>query len=280
MKISIITVSYNSSATIRDTIESVLSQNYPDFEYILVDGNSSDNTLEIIRSYENKHIRWISEPDKGIYDAMNKGLKMATGDVIGILNSDDFYTNSDVLTKVAQAFQTEQVDSVYSDLAYVDEHDTNKMIRYWKSGKYKEGSFLTGWMPPHPTFFVKREVYQRYNPFDVRLKSAADYELMLRFIHKFKISVAYIPEILVKMRAGGKSNASLRNRLRANREDRLAWEYNKLSPRLYTLLLKPLRKVVQYIVVAPEVKMLKQIGRLFSRNSPGQKRVGSPYKSA
>jgi glycosyltransferase involved in cell wall biosynthesis len=277
MKISIITVSYNSSATIRDTIASVLSQTYTDFEYILVDGNSTDGTLDIIQSYQHPNMRWISEPDKGIYDAMNKGVQMATGDIVGILNSDDFYMHSEVLTKVAHTFKTEQVDSVYSDLAYVDEKDTSKMIRYWKSGAYKEGSFLTGWMPPHPTFFVRREVYQQYNPFDVRLKSAADYELMLRFLHKFKISVAYIPEILVKMRAGGKSNASLKNRLRANREDRLAWEYNKLTPRLYTLLLKPLRKIEQFIVVAPEVKMLKQIGRLFTRNSASQKRVGSSF---
>jgi len=275
MKISIITVSYNSSATIRDTIESVLSQTYPDFEYILVDGKSTDDTLAIIQSYQHPNIRWVSEPDKGIYDAMNKGLKLATGDVVGILNSDDFYMHPEVLSKVAQTFEAEQVDSVYSDLAYVDEKDTNKMIRYWKSGRYKEGSFLTGWMPPHPTFFVRRQVYEQYNPFDVRLKSAADYELMLRFIHKFKISVAYIPEILVKMRTGGKSNASLKNRLRANREDRLAWEYNKLTPKLYTLLLKPLRKLEQFIVVSPEFKMLKQLGRLFTRSSPGRKRVGS-----
>ena len=277
MKISVITVAYNSSATIRDTIESVLAQNYPDFEYILVDGQSTDNTLDIIRSYAHANIRWISEPDKGIYDAMNKGLKMATGDIIGILNSDDFYSDSEVLAKIARTFTEQQVDSVYSDLVYVDEKDTTKLVRYWKSGAYKEGSFLTGWMPPHPTFFVRRQVYEQYNPFDVRLKSAADYELMLRFIHKFKISVAYIPEILVKMRAGGKSNASLKNRLRANREDRLAWEYNMLTPRLYTLLLKPLRKVVQFVVVSPELRFIKQFLKLFSRTSPGRKRVGSSF---
>jgi glycosyltransferase involved in cell wall biosynthesis len=274
MKISIITVSYNSSGTIGDTIESVLSQSYPDFEYIIVDGNSTDNTLDIIRSYGQERIKWISEPDKGIYDAMNKGLQMATGDVIGILNSDDFYIHSQVLAKVAKTFEQEQVDSVYSDLAYVDEKDTDKMIRYWKSGKYKEGSFLTGWMPPHPTFFVRRTVYEQYNPFDLRLKSAADYELMLRFIHKFKISGAYIPEILVKMRVGGKSNASLKNRLRANREDRLAWEYNKLTPRLYTLLLKPMRKLQQFVVVSPEFRMLKQVVRIFNRILVWRKQAG------
>jgi glycosyltransferase involved in cell wall biosynthesis len=277
MKISIITVSYNSSSTIRDTIESVLSQDYADFEYILVDGQSTDGTLEIIQSYNHPNIRWISEPDKGIYDAMNKGVQMATGDIIGILNSDDFYTDHQVLSKVARTFQEQQVESVYSDLAYVDASDINKIVRYWKSGKYKEGSFLEGWMPPHPTFFVRRSVYQQYSQFDVRLKSAADYELMLRFIHRFKISVAYIPETLVKMRAGGVSNASFLNRFRANREDRLAWEYNKLTPKLYTLLLKPLRKVQQFMVVAPEFHMLKQVTRIFSKTTPNHKEVRSSW---
>ncbi|KAA5548763.1 glycosyltransferase family 2 protein [Adhaeribacter rhizoryzae] len=265
MKISIITVSYNSSSTIRDTIDSVLSQDYADFEYILVDGQSTDGTLDIIRSYDHPSIRWISEPDKGIYDAMNKGVQLATGDIIGILNSDDFYTDQQVLSKVARTFQEQQVESVYSDLAYVDASDVNKIVRYWKSGQYKEGSFLEGWMPPHPTFFVQRSVYQKYSQFDVRLKSAADYELMLRFIHRFKISVAYIPETLVKMRAGGVSNASLLNRFKANREDRLAWEYNKLNPKLYTLMLKPLRKLQQFAIVSPELRMLKQAVKLIAR---------------
>jgi glycosyltransferase involved in cell wall biosynthesis len=277
MKVSIITVAYNSSATIRDTIESVLSQDYADFEYILVDGQSTDDTLEIIRSYNHPGIRWISEPDKGIYDAMNKGVQMATGDIIGILNSDDFYTDSQVLSKVAKTFSEQQVESVYSDLAYVDASDVNKIVRYWKSGKYKEGSFLAGWMPPHPTFFVQRSVYEKYSQFDVRLKSAADYELMLRFIHRFKISVAYIPETLVKMRAGGVSNASFLNRFRANREDRLAWEYNKLTPKLYTLMLKPLRKVQQFVIVSTEFQMLKQLLKNSSKTPANQKPVESPW---
>jgi glycosyltransferase involved in cell wall biosynthesis len=277
MKISIITVSYNSSATIRDTIESVLSQDYADFEYILVDGESTDGTLDIIRSYQHPSIRWISEPDKGIYDAMNKGVQLATGDIIGILNSDDFYTDNQVLSKVAKTFREQQVESVYSDLAYVDASDVNKIVRYWKSGQYKEGSFLEGWMPPHPTFFVQRSVYEKYSQFDLRLKSAADYELMLRFIHRFKISVAYIPETLVKMRAGGVSNASFLHRFRANREDRLAWEYNKLTPKLYTLMLKPLRKVQQFVVVSTEFRMLKQVTRIFSKTPPNQKEVRSSW---
>jgi glycosyltransferase involved in cell wall biosynthesis len=254
-----------------------LAQTYTNYEYIIVDGKSTDNTLEIIKSYEHPNIRWISEPDKGIYDAMNKGLRMATGDITGILNSDDFYINNDVLSKVAKTFEEEKVDSVYSDLAYVDASDLNKIVRHWKSGKYKEGSFLEGWMPPHPTFFVRRSIYQKYDPFDVRLKSAADYELMLRFIHKFKISVAYIPETLVKMRTGGVSNASFKHRFRANREDRLAWEYNKLEPKLYTLILKPLRKVQQFLVFSPEMQMLKRLSRLIARIH-SYRRLASRFK--
>ncbi|MDO1449810.1 glycosyltransferase family 2 protein [Rhodocytophaga aerolata] len=259
MKISIITVAYNSALTIDATIRSVLSQTYNDIEYILIDGNSSDGTQDIIASYGHPSIRWISEPDKGIYDAMNKGIAMATGDVIGILNSDDFYRDSQVLSHVAKAFLKTNADSVYGDLAYVEARDTSKILRYWKSGQYKEGSFLHGWMPPHPTFFVRREVYNKYNGFDTRLKSAADYELMLRLIHKHKISVAYLPEVLVFMRAGGKSNQSLSNRLKANREDHLAWQLNNINPNLLTLILKPLRKVEQFLFNSYKTELTKQL---------------------
>lgn len=246
MKVSIITVSYNSSKTICQTIDSVLSQDYPNLEYILVDGNSTDGTKQILQSYYSHKLRYISEIDSGIYDAMNKGIKMSSGDIIGIINADDFYTHGQVLSQVVAAFQTQGVDGVYGDLVYVQADEPGKIIRYWKSGEYKQNSFLQGWMPPHPTFFVKREIYEKYNAFDTRLKSAADYELMLRFIHKYKISVAYIPQVLVSMRTGGVSNASLKNRVRANLEDRLAWKLNRLTPNSLTLLLKPIRKIEQY----------------------------------
>lgn len=245
MKISIITVSYNSEKTIRDTIDSVVQQNYHDIEYIIVDGNSKDKTVEIIKSYGNKISKFISESDKGIYDAMNKGIQLASGDIVGILNSDDFYADADVLKNVAQNF-TDTIDGVYADLVYVDATNTSKIIRTWKSGPYKEGAFGKGWMPPHPTFFVRRNIYQKFGVFTDKLKSAADYELMLRFIHKEKIRLAYLPKIIVKMRAGGASNSSIKNRIKANKEDRMAWKMNGLKPGLFTLIRKPLSKLNQF----------------------------------
>jgi glycosyltransferase involved in cell wall biosynthesis len=259
MKVSIITVVFNSCKTIGHAIESVLSQRYPHIEHILIDGNSTDNTLEVINSYKQANIKCISEPDKGIYDAMNKGLKIASGDIIGFLNADDFYRHTYVINQIVAAFSQYHVDSVYGDLVYVQAENTQKVIRYWKSGQYKEGNFLKGWMPPHPTFFARKEVYEKYNNFDVRLKSAADYELMLRFIHKHKISVAYIPDVLVAMRAGGKSNASLKNRLTASVEDRLAWKLNKIKATPFTFLLKPLRKIEQYFFTTYQPQVSDQI---------------------
>jgi glycosyltransferase involved in cell wall biosynthesis len=247
MKISIITVTYNSSKTIEQTVQSVIEQTYPNIEYIIVDGQSTDSTLQIIDRYKNKISKLVSERDNGIYDALNKGISLATGDVIGILHSDDFYIDKDVIEKVVSTFIKHNSDAVYADLYYVGENDTNKIIRKWRSGNYKEGMFVNGWMPPHPTFFVKRSCYEKLGKFNLEFKSAADYELMLRFIHKHKISVAYLPEFIVKMRVGGKSNESIKNRLFANYEDRKAWEVNGLKPRFYTLYLKPLRKILQFL---------------------------------
>lgn len=247
MKISIITITYNSESTIRDTIESVLNQDYKDIEYIIVDGLSNDNTLNIIGEYKNRISKIISEKDKGLYDALNKGIAIATGDVVGIIHSDDFYTSNDVITKVANTFMVNHCDAVYADLYYVDKKDTSKIFRKWKSGQYKSGAFIKGWMPPHPTFFVKNGCYTKYGVFNLQLKSAADYELMLRFIHKYRIKLAYLPEFIIKMRVGGKSNVSIKNRLRANSEDRKAWEINGLKPHFYTLYLKPLRKIIQLL---------------------------------
>jgi len=246
MKISIITVSYNSAATIRDTIDSVLGQDYKNVEFIIVDGKSTDETAAIVQSYGTAITTFISEKDKGLYDAMNKGIALATGEVIGILNSDDFYAHDQVLSKVASAFH-ENADGLYADLVYVSAENPKKIVRTWKSGNYTENAFLKGWMPPHPTFFVRRSVYEKYGRFTDQLKSAADYELMLRFIHKHKIPLVYLPEITVHMRAGGKSNASLKNRLKANKEDRLAWKLNNLKPGTFTFLRKPLSKLAQFL---------------------------------
>jgi glycosyltransferase involved in cell wall biosynthesis len=247
MKISVITVCFNSAKTIEDTIQSVLSQDYPNVEYIIVDGGSKDATLDIVKKYSANISHFISEPDKGIYDAMNKGIALATGDVVGILNSDDVYYDSQVLSHIAKAFEVTNADAVYGDLVYVASNNLEKVTRVWKSKPYTEGAFLKGWMPPHPTFYVKKSCYNRLGNYTLKLKSAADYELMLRFIHKHKISVAYIPKTFVKMRVGGESNVSLKNRIRANKEDRMAWKMNGLKANALTLYLKPLMKLGQFL---------------------------------
>ncbi|KIC94656.1 glycosyltransferase family 2 protein [Flavihumibacter solisilvae] len=245
-KISIITATYNSSATVRDTLESVKCQTYKSVEHIIVDGLSTDLTLDIVRHFPHVH-KIISEKDKGIYDAMNKGIAMCSGDIIGILNSDDIYANSHVLEKVAAAFESESIDALYADLFYVDHADTDKVIRYWKSGKFQPKSFYYGWMPPHPTFFVRKKLYDQFGGFNLSLRSSADYELMLRFLLKNNVPATYLPETIVKMRVGGMSNHNLANRFKANREDRIAWQLNGLEPYFFTIPLKPLRKLGQYI---------------------------------
>lgn len=246
-KVSIITVCYNSERTIEDTLQSIINQSYQNIEYIVIDGVSTDSTLTIINKYKDKITTIVSEKDNGIYDAINKGIRLATGDIIANLNSDDFYIDNNVIADVVATFGKEKTDTLYADLYYVDAVDTNKIVRYWKSKQYKEGLFLKGWMPPHPTFFVKKEVYQKYGLFDLQFKSAADYEIMLRFIHRFKTSIAYLPRVIVKMRVGGVSNASLKNRIKANQEDRKAWEVNGLKPHAFTLIFKPLSKLLQFV---------------------------------
>lgn len=246
MKVSIITISYNAEDTISDTIKSVINQDYENIEYIIMDGASKDKTSSIIKSFGFKVAKFISEPDKGIYDAMNKGLALATGDIIGILNADDIYADTNVISKVVNRFQEDKVEGLYADLVYVKRDDTNKITRYWRSGNYSKGKFLKGWMPPHPTFFVKREIYEKYGNFNLDLRSAADYEIMLRFIHKHEIKITYLPCIITKMRVGGQSNVSLKNRIKANKEDREAWKINGLKPGVFTLIRKPLSKVGQF----------------------------------
>ncbi|QHV99815.1 glycosyltransferase family 2 protein [Spirosoma endbachense] len=251
MKVSIITVVFNGAEHIRDCIESILNQTYNDIEYIVVDGGSTDGTIELVRSYGTKIARFISEPDKGLYDAMNKGIQMATGEVIGLLNADDFYRHNQVIEHMVTTFERTGSDAVYGDMIYVDRTDIQKLKRYWRSGWYHENAFLWGWMPGHLSFFAKRWLYEQHGLFRLDMKSAADYELLLRFIHKNKAKLAYMDEVTIVMRAGGISNSSLKNRLRANREDRIAWELNGLTPYFFTLWLKPLRKLRQYITKPP-----------------------------
>lgn len=247
MKISIITIVYNNRETIADAIESVLAQSYPDIEYIVVDGQSTDGTVEIVESYGSRISQFISEKDAGLYDAINKGIRLATGEVVGLLHSDDLFHSIDAIKAVAETFKKNRTDSVYADLVYVNRQDAGKVIRNWKSGIYKRDNFIYGWMPPHPTFYVKREVYQRLGLYNTKFRSAADYELMLRYLYKEGISTSYLPQVLVRMRMGGKSNVTLANRWRANQEDDRAWAINGLKPLFFTRYLKPLRKIYQYL---------------------------------
>jgi glycosyltransferase involved in cell wall biosynthesis len=247
LKVSIITITYNSAATVEDTIRSVVSQDFPDIEYIIVDGLSKDSTLSIVNRYSPYIAKVVSEKDKGLYDALNKGIKLATGEVIGLLHSDDLYADNNVISKVAQQFATDpSIEALYADMVFVDRNDSGKVLRTWKAGDYEEGSFKKGWMPPHPTFFVKKSVYDRFGGFNLDLKLSADYELMLRFIHKHKIKVAYLPKTIVKMRMGGLSNHSFFVKLKANIEDKMAWKINDLKPGMFTTLRKPLKKLFQY----------------------------------
>ena len=245
MKVTIITVAFNAAKTIGDTLSSVASQTYPDIEHIIIDGDSIDGTQEVIKGYQ--HVaHFISEKDEGLYFAMNKGLALASGDVVAVLNADDFYTSTSAIEKVVNIFKLHNTDSVYADLVYVNK-DYTKITRNWKAGAFSRTKFYNGWMVPHPTFFVKRECYQKLGYFDTSLRYAADYELMLRFMIKHQITSFYIPETLVIMKSGGKSNESIFNRYKINREDRRAWTINHLQPHLFTLILKPLRKLTQYI---------------------------------
>ena len=243
MKISIITPSYNSGNTIKSCLESIQQQTYKNIEHILIDGGSKDDTIGIAHTYS--HLtRIVSEPDQGIYDAMNKGIKLANGDIIGILNSDDVYTSQNVIQFVIDRFKNNKVDAVYGDLNYINQN--NKIIRKWRSGEYGQDSFLQGWMPPHPTFFIRRECYEKFGLYNTDFSISADYELMLRMLYKHNLKGAYIPKVLVSMLTGGQSNGSLRKRWMANREDRKAWEINGLKPGSLTLLKKPIKKLIQY----------------------------------
>lgn len=248
MKISIITVTYNSAATLEETILSVINQTYQNIEYIIVDGKSTDSTLSIIDKHKDRIAKFVSEKDNGIYDALNKGISMASGDVVGILHSDDFYTSNEVLQKIAERFIKDNCEALYGDLLYVSKDNTDKIIRKWRAGEFKSNSFLFGWMPPHPTFFVKKEVYEKHKAFNLDFKTSADYELMLRLLYKHKIKTSYLPEFIVKMRMGGQSNISTKNRIIANLEDRKAWEVNGLKPYFFTLFFKPLRKLSQFFI--------------------------------
>lgn len=247
-KFSVITVVLNGANTIRQTIQSVLSQQHIDLEYIIQDGGSTDGTQSIIQEFKDERIVFVEQNDNGLYDAMNMALNIARGEFIAFLHSDDVFASPDVLKNIARVFEEKNTESVYADLKYVDREDCSRVIRTWKSGKFERNYFLLGWMPPHPAFFVCRTVYQRYGKFNTDFQFAADYELMLRFLYRFSISTSYLPECVVHMRMGGKSNRSWRSRILANREDKNAWKVNNLSPYFFTFVLKPVRKIFQYFL--------------------------------
>jgi putative glycosyltransferase len=247
MVVSIITIAFNSAQTIRDTITSVLSQSYSNIEYIIIDGASNDATVQIVREYEplfNGRLKWVSEPDEGLYDAMNKGVKMATGDVIGILNSDDLLYDSNVLRDIALAFD-ENTDALFGNLYFVKSDDVHCIVRAWKGSTYS--SFKKGWHPAHPTFYVRREVYEKYGVFDTSFDVSADFELMLRFIEKNRIRTKYLDRYMVKMRMGGESTRNIANIVKGNRniirafrknDIQVSWVYPvyRLFPKVVSLL--------------------------------------------
>ena len=247
MKISIITVCYNSSLTITDTINSVARQTHANKEHIVVDGNSNDSTMEIVRASPSIS-HFVSEPDLGIYDAMNKGLKLATGDVIGILNSDDYYVDSSVLTQVAAVFANSEIDACYADLVYVNQLDTNKVVRYWKSCIFVPGLFKRGWMPAHPTFFVRREIYEQLGDFDLDFRFQADFELTMRFLEIYRITSVYVPKIFIKMRVGGVSNNSIINIVKGNIEAYKACRKNHLAILPIFIIMKVVSRIPQFFL--------------------------------
>ena len=217
-RISIITVCHNSGHTILSTLSSVAVQTYDNIEHIIVDGGSADNTVALVQGWREHSVRLVSEPDEGIYDAMNKGIEMASGDIIGFLNSDDLYADATVLEQIAAAFRDRITDACYADLVYVDRDDVGSVVRYWKSSDYKPGAFSAGWCPAHPTFYVRKAIFEKFGRFNLVYSLAADADLMIRFLEKERISAVYIPRIWVKMRVGGQTNLSLGNIVQQNRE--------------------------------------------------------------
>ncbi len=245
MKVSIATVCYNSVDTIVDTLQSVLLQDYADAEHIVIDGGSTDGTVDIVSKYNGCIAEFVSEPDEGIYDAMNKGARLATGDIIGFLNADDIYADTRVLYDVAATMETTELDAVYGDLVYVRRDDPARVTRYWKAGEYLPGSFRLGWVPPHPTFFCRRKLFEQHGYFNPLYRIAGDFELMLRLIEKNRIRVGYIQRPLVRMRVGGRAN-TIRGMLRGNREILHAFAANGLRPSPGFFLRKPLAKLGQF----------------------------------
>lgn len=245
MKISVITIVYNARDTIKKCIESVISQNYSNIEYIVIDGGSVDGSLQIIDQYKS-HIKvLVSEPDQGIYDAMNKGIRLSTGEIVGMLNADDFFVDQEVISAVAQAFSNSDAGIVYGNLDYINA--AGKIIRKWESHTCGKNSFQWGFMPPHPTFYCKRNLFEKYGFYSLEYGSAADYEFMARLMHKWQVGSLHLNKVMVKMQVGGVSNSNLTNRVKAWSFDLKAMRENNFFLPALTILLKPLRKIFQFL---------------------------------
>lgn len=246
IQISIVTAVYNGEKFIRHTLDSVAQQDYPHVQHVVVDGASKDCTVSILESYPSSRLQWTSNPDRGIYDALNNGIRQSNGQIVGLLHSDDFFFSNHTLSRVAEAFQDETVDVVFGDLVYVDEKDPLRIRRFWKAGKFQRDKLRWGWMPPHPTIYVRRKVLETLGDYRLDCGTSADYEWILRLFYFNKLHIAYVPHVLVAMRTGGVSNASLTNRLQANYHDQQAWINNGLAPPWGLRFFKPLRKIPQY----------------------------------
>ena len=250
MKVSLITVTFNSGMTLRDTIQSVLSQSFPDIEYILVDGLSQDRTIKIVKEYEplfQNRLKWVSEKDSGLYDAMNKGIRMATGDIIGIINSDDFYFRNDVITKIVEAFNDNNVQAIYGDVRFVNPNNLDRTVRYYSSKRFVPSLFRFGFMPAHPTFFTYRKYFDQLGYYKTNYKIAADYELLLRFLYVHRLKSKYLPLDFMKMRTGGASTASIKSNILLNKEIVRACKENGIWTCYPLLLLKYLVKIFEFI---------------------------------
>ena len=246
MKVTVITVTLNSERFLEDCINSVISQDYQDIEHIIIDGKSTDGTLAIIEKYQGHIARWVSEKDYSMYDAINKGMEMATGDIIGTLNSDDVLASTDVISEIVRSFVEQRVNVVYGDLVYVDQHDLQKVRRVWKGLSFKRSRFRYGWMPAHPTFYFRKKLLDICGYYETHYFTSADYEFMARYLYHFKVSAWYIPKLIIMMRRGGMSNGNFFRRLRANRRDYLAMKKNKIPFAFFVSFLKPLLKLHQY----------------------------------
>lgn len=246
MKVTLITVTLNSEKYLEESILSVINQDYKDIEHIIIDGESTDGTLAVIDKYKDHITKWVSEKDHSMYDAINKGMRMATGDIIGTLNSDDMLASTDVVSKIVESFELKNVDAVYGDLVYVDQDNTAQVLRKWRGGEFNTNRFRYGWMPAHPTFYFRRSLLETCGYYETHFFTAADYEFMTRYLYYYKVSAAYVPKLIVKMRNGGMSNSNIFGRLRANRRDYLAMKKNRVPMPFIVAFLKPMIKLHQY----------------------------------